>query len=71
MIVSLREDDAIMAGHHAALPDRRMDQRVAHEINPATLLGGRDHVAHRSLQALVSTGNDELDTPQATTFFTG
>jgi len=42
-----------------------MRQRVAHEVDAATLPAGVEHLGHSGLDALAGVGDDELDAAQA------
>src|SRR5512144_2050348 len=56
---------AVAMGNHAATALAGMGQRIAHEMNPASLPSGVQDFGDGGLQAFMGVGDHQLDTAQA------
>ena len=66
VVIRLRKGGADHGGDHFALALVGMGERVAHEVDPASLPCRAEHLGSHRLQAFVSVGDHQLDAGEPT-----
>ena len=64
LVAFLDKGDAHGGGGHGALPPGDMGQGVPHEVDPAALPGGAEHLGGGRLEPLTGIRDDQLDATQ-------